>query len=135
MRTIENTYLITGRKSYESAQGEEVFGPYRQFVIITRQKNYKPKYGKVAHSLEEALKIALKDGAKTCCILGGATIYKQAMTIADKLIITEVHEQFEGDTYFPEINEKIWKETKRQDFPKDAENPYSYSFVVFERLM
>lgn len=133
MATIEDAYLITGRKSFESAQGDEVFGPHREFVIITRNKAYQSDIGKVAHSLEAAIQIAEKDGAKRLCILGGAAIYKQAMTLADKMILTEVHANFEGDTFFPAIDPAIWIETSRIKQCKDAENPFDYSFVVYER--
>ncbi len=133
MATIEGAYLATGRKSYESAQGEEVFGPHRQFVIITRNKKYQPKLGKVAHSLEEAIKQAAIDGAKKLCILGGATIYEQAMEVADTMILTEVHANFEGDTFFPTIDLNQWEEKKRIRHSKDSENIFDYSFVFYER--
>lgn len=134
MSTIEGAYLVTGRKSYESAQGEDVFGPHRQFVIITRNKGYQPKLGRVAHSLEAAMQQAERDGAKRLCILGGATIYKQAMEIADTMILTEVHENFEGDTFFPTIDPSKWREMSRIRHAKDTENIYDYSFVVYERI-
>ncbi len=131
--TIEGAYLTTGRKSYESAQGEEIFGSHRAFTIITRNKNYLSKNGQVVHSLEAAIQIAKTDGAERLCILGGATIYEQAMNIADKMVLTEVHAHFEGDTFFPAIDPTIWRETSRIKHLKDTENPFDYSFVVYER--
>lgn len=133
METIENAWLITGRKSYESAQGGEVFSNNRNFIIITRNKQYCPPNGMVANSLGEALVIAKANHVKRLCILGGATIYQQAMDIADSMIITEVHEYFEGDTFFPEIDKNIWRETSRMSFSKDLENPYDYSFVTYQK--
>ena len=132
--TIEGAYLATGRKSFESAQGEEVFGPNREFVIITRNRAYQSTIGKIAHSLEAAIQLAEKDGAIRLCILGGATIYEQAMEVADTMILTEVHAHFEGDTFFPAIEETKWKEVSRIRHTKDAENDYDYSFVVYERI-
>ena len=133
MATIEGAYLATGRKSFESAQGEEVFGPYRQFIIITRNRNYQSSIGKVAHSMEAAIQMATTAGAKRLCILGGAAIYEQAIDLADKMILTEVHASFEGDTFFPTIDLTKWQETSRIKHTKDAENPYDYSFVIYER--
>ncbi len=133
LKTIAGAYLITGRKSYESAQGNEVFGPGRQFVIITRNKDYVPTNGKIAHSLESAIKIAKKDGAHRICILGGAAIYEQAMEIADTMILTEVHSNFEGDTFFPTIDLGKWEETSRTFHKKDTENPFNYSFVTYKK--
>ena len=77
--TIEGAYLATGRKSFESAQGGDVFGPNRAFVIITRNKNYRSTTGKIAHSLEAAIQLAENDGAERLCILGGATIYEACL--------------------------------------------------------
>lgn len=131
MKTIKDAYLLTGRKSYESAQGGEVFGPNRKFVIISRNKTYSPPNGKVSHSLEAGIKMAREDGATRLCVLGGATIYEQAMEFADTMIITEVHTHFEGDTFFPVINITNWKETNRAYFKKDSQNPFNYSFVTY----
>ncbi|MFK7981463.1 MAG: dihydrofolate reductase [Saprospiraceae bacterium] len=134
MSTIEGAYLATGRKSFESAQGEEVFGPHREFVIITRNKNYQSDIGKIVHSLEAAIQLAENDGAARLCILGGATIYEAAMDLADTMILTEVHAHFEGDTFFPTIDTTKWKEVSRIRHAKDAENDYAYSFVVYEKI-
>lgn len=132
-QTIKGAYLITGRKSYESALGAEVFGGHQPFIILTRNRTYQPMIGKVATSLEAAIQVAAADGAKRLCVLGGAAIYEQAMDIADKMILTEVHADFEGDTFFPAIDKTKWQETSRVRHTKDAENPFDYSFVVYER--
>ena len=132
MQTIKGAYLITGRKSYESAQGGEIFGSERQFIVITRNKAYSTTHGKIAYSLKKAIEIARKDGAKRLCILGGAAIYEQAMHIADSMILTEVHAKFEGDTFFPTIDLRKWKETSRKFYKKDAQNLYNYSFVTYQ---
>jgi len=134
MATIEGAYLATGRKSFESAQGETVFGPNREFVIITRNKSYQSTIGKIAHSLEMAIQIAEKDGAERLCILGGASIYQEAMDLADTMILTQVHANFDGDTFFPVIDVTKWKEVSRVKHFKDFENPFDYSFVVYERV-
>jgi len=133
LKTIEGAYLLTGRKSYESTQGNEVFGPGKQFVIVTRNQTYSAPYGKIAHSFEAAIEIVKKDGAKRLCVLGGAAIYKQAMEIADTMILTEVHEVFEGDTFFPAIDSSKWKEVSRSYFKKDANNSFNYSFVTYKK--
>jgi len=63
-------------------------------------------------------------------ILGGGEIYQQTIALAERLIITEIHGEFEGDTFFPEIDKSRWQEVSRSDRKKDAVNPYDYSFVV-----
>lgn len=134
LSTIEGAYLITGRKSYESAPGETVFGKNRQFAILTKNKNYSAPYGDIASSLKEAINIAKEKKAKRVCILGGVAIYQQAMDIAHKMMLTEVHEHFSGDAFFPLIDLTKWKETKRVTHKKDKENPYDYSFIEYDRI-
>ncbi|MCB0547885.1 MAG: dihydrofolate reductase [Phaeodactylibacter sp.] len=133
-RQIQGCYLLSGRKSFESAQGEEIFRN-KSFVIVTRQKDYRVKEGKVAHSVEEGIAVAEADGAGRLCILGGGEIYRQALSVADKLIITEVHTEVEdGDAFFPDVDPRIWKEYKRENHSKDKANPYDFSFVFYIRV-
>ena len=60
-------------------------------------------------------------------------MYEQTIDLADQMIITEIHEDFKGDSFFPVVDKSIWKEMSRTDHPKDEENPYDYSFVVYEK--
>ena len=121
-------HIIMGRKTFESI-GKPL--PNRTTIIITRNKDYKQEGCLVAHSLNEALKMVKNDDSPF--IIGGAQIYKEAIKIVDKLDITFVHHDFEADVFFPEINNKIWKETSREYFKADKINKLDYSFVSFER--
>ena len=127
-KTTSGHCVIMGRKTYESL-GKPL--PNRTNIVITRDKNFKADGCVIVHSLNEAIKKAKKDDSPF--ILGGANIYKQAITLADVLDLTFVHHNFEGDVFFPEIDTSVWKETSRQDFKADAKNKYDYSFVKFER--
>jgi dihydrofolate reductase len=122
--------LIMGRKTLESLANPL---PKRVTWVITRNKNYSCEGATVFHSLESAIVTAEQSGLESVFILGGGDIYRQAISIADKLIITEVHAEFEGDTRFPEINLAIWKEIKREDHKADEKNFCDYSFVEYER--
>ncbi|MEM1123084.1 MAG: dihydrofolate reductase [Bacteroidota bacterium] len=133
LKTIEGAYLATGRKSYESVPGKELFGLNRDFVVITRNQQYQTEYGKVAHSIEQAIEMAETAGADRLCILGGAAIYEQAMDLVNTIIMTEIHAEFDGDSFFPKIDTAKWKETSRERHAKDAANPYDYSFVVWQK--
>jgi dihydrofolate reductase len=117
--------IIMGRKTYESI-GKPL--PYRRNIIITRDENYRVENCEVVNSLEEALLICYEN----CFIIGGGEIYKQSLSIADELYLTLIDEEFEGDTYFPEIGED-WFESERQDFEPDDKNKYKYSFIKYER--
>jgi len=123
--------IIMGRKTFESI-GRIL--PNRTNIIITRNRNYSIENAKVAHSLNEALELA-KEIDENIFIIGGGKIYEQAIDFADILEVTEVHENFEGDTYFPEIDLNVWKEISRIKHYKDEKNEFDYSFVRYERKL
>lgn len=129
--TTKDHYVIMGRKTFESMGGKPL--KERTNIIVTRNMDYKPSGGFVMHSLDQALRRCKEDGQQEVFILGGAEIYRQSMTFADKLYITEVHGEFEGDTHFPPIDPLIWIETHREDHEADEKNAYAYSFVILER--
>lgn len=134
LRTIEGEFLIAGRKFFESIQGREVFHEGVEGIVISRQKDYQCPTVRVAHSIEEAFQLAEQKKVQKIYILGGGEIYQQTIALADRLIITEIHCEFEGDTFFPDIDKSRWQEVSRSDRKKDGVNPYDYSFVVYEPL-
>jgi dihydrofolate reductase len=122
--TTGNT-IVMGRKTYESI-GKPL--PNRRNIIITRDTNYLVDNCEIVNSLEEALMLCNND----CFIIGGGEIYKQSIDIADKIYLTLVQEDFEGDTYFPEIG-KEWTKVIREDFEPDEKNAHKYSFINYEK--
>jgi len=127
-KTTTGHHIIMGRNTYESI-GKPL--PNRTTVIITKNTNYKVDGCIIVHSLDEALEISKQD--ETPFIIGGAQIYKQAISIVDKLDITEVHHSFDADVFFPKIDLTIWKEKNRTLFKADEKNKYDYSFVSYIR--
>ena len=125
-KTTSGHYIIMGRKTFESI-GKPL--PNRTTVIISRNKEYRAAGCIVVNSLEKALQISKEE--EEVFVIGGAQIYKQAIQIADKLDITEVHESFEADVYFPEIDKNKWRESKRDYFKADTNNKHDYSFVTY----
>lgn len=123
-------HMIMGRKTFESI-GRLL--PGRTSVIITRDKAYTFPGAVVVHSIDEALEAARKAGDSEACIVGGGEIFKQAMSITDKIYLTIIHHDFDGDTFYPELDEKQWMLTKREDFEPDEKNKYSYSFCEYEK--
>ncbi|MDO6596284.1 dihydrofolate reductase [Oceanihabitans sp. 2_MG-2023] len=122
-------YIIMGRKTFESFPKPL---PNRTHVVISRQENYQAPEGVlVVNSIEKAIEIAKTDLQPF--IIGGGEIYKQAMHLADKIEITRVHEEFEADTFFPEIDTKIWKKTNDTYHVKDENHDYEFSFLTYER--
>lgn len=124
-------YILMGRNTFESI-GRPL--PNRTTIIITRNKNYFKDGCLIAHSLEQAIEMAKEESQ--IFIIGGAQIYKETIekNIADQLDITLVHQEFEADVYFPEIDKKKWKETAREDFKADHKNNYDYSFISYQRI-
>lgn len=121
-------HIIMGRKTFDSI-GKPL--PNRTNIIITRNKKYKQEGCEVVYSLEEALELVKNDDSPF--IVGGAEIYNQAISIADKLEITYIHHLFEADAFFPEIDSKIWIETSRTLYNADDKNEYEFSFVTYLR--
>jgi len=122
-------HVIMGRKTFESL-GKKAL-PKRTNIVITRQKDYEASCIVLADSLKKALQISRTDDNPY--ILGGGMIYKEAIKIADRLDITLVHQEFEADTFFPDIDPNIWKEVSRSYHPKDEKHKYDFSFVIYER--
>lgn len=127
--------IIMGRNTYESI-GRPL--PGRTNIVISRQESYAPNGVKVVSSLEAAIEmaesIALIDGAAEAMVIGGGQIYAQALEKADRLYLTEVDAEIEGDAWFPEFSRDDWKEVGREDFSAEGPNPYNYSFIVLDRI-
>jgi dihydrofolate reductase len=107
-------------------------------IVITRDSNWSAEGVKVVSGLGDAIEVgegqALIDGVEEAVIIGGAQIYAQSLSIVDRLYLTQVEAEPEGDAYFPEIDYSQWQELGRQSFPSgDQPNRYPYSFIVYDR--
>ncbi len=125
-----NHHIIMGRKTFESFPKPL---PNRTHIVITRQADYKVPNGViVVNSLHDAIDAARTD--QQPFIIGGGEIYKQAMSLANKLEITRVHSTFENaDTFFPEIDENQWKEVNRTTHDADEKHAFAFSFITYLR--
>lgn len=122
--------MIMGRKSYDTP--DRIDSPEGN-LVISRQPDFPVEAGfEVVPSLDAALE-RYRDETEVF-VLGGAEIFELALPLGDVLHLTLVHESFEGDAHFPEFSEADWKLKTRRDFGADAENPYDYSFLVYERI-
>ena len=124
--------IIMGRNTFESI-GRPL--PNRRSIIITRNTSYKKEGCDVVHSLEDAIKL-IKD-QDNAFIIGGAQIYHEAIekNLVDQLDITEVHQDFNADVYFPSIDKSTWEEVSRVSFTPDEKNRYNYSFLSYKKLI
>ncbi len=129
-RNDRDNVVIMGRKTYESVNKPL---PGRFNIVITRQTDWKAAGVIVATDLQDALKKAAETNCNEVFVIGGGEIYKWAIDIADKILITRVHADFDADTFFPEIDETKWKLIKNQDFGGDEKHAYAYSFQTWLR--
>ena len=120
--------VIMGRKTFESVNKPL---PGRFNIVITRQPDWKAEGVIVAGDLNDALQKAAETNCKEAFIIGGGEIFKQSMDIADKIYLTRVHADIEGDTFFPVIDESTWQLNSNQDFPADEKHAFEYSFQIW----
>ena len=129
-RLTSGNPVIMGKNTYFSLPVRPL--PNRKNIVITDVPGEQIDDCTMAYSIEDA--IQKMDPEKENFIIGGASIYRQFLPYADKLYITWVHKSFDADTFFPEVDEKEWKEISREDVNEtDEKNPYPYSFVIYER--
>ena len=119
-------HIIMGRKTYESL-GRLL--PGRTTVIVTRNKNYKVEGALIAHDLQAALLLASGDAEPF--LIGGAELYKDGLKHATKLYITEVHAEFAGDAFLPEIDLSHWNLSEKKDHI--ATSGLEYSDLIYLR--
>ncbi len=118
--------IIMGRRTYESI-GKPL--PNRKNVIVTNDENYQAEGCIMTHSIEEAL----QQNGDERIVIGGTNVFKQVLDKADRIYLTYIDEEFEGDTFFPEINESEWEVKSKEKGIKDEKNPYDYYFMIYER--
>ena len=122
-----NHYIIMGRKTFESFPKPL---PKRTHIIITNQENYiAPEGCIVANTLNDAIAAAPKN--EDVFIIGGGQIYKQSIAIADKIELTRVHTYVKADTFFPEIDEEIWKVVQSEFHAKDEKHAHDFTFLTY----
>ncbi len=115
--------IIMGRKTFESI-GKPL--PGRTNIVITHQKNFQACGAMVAHSLEEALRLCEKENE--VFVIGGAEIFEEALPLANRIYLTLIHQDFEGDTRF-DFNHSAWKEISREGQP----GTLPFSFITLEK--
>lgn len=127
--------IIMGRKTFDSI-GRPL--PGRTNIVVTRQADWRADGVRVAGDLDEALamagEVAATDGVEEVMVIGGAQIYLEAFPRAERLYLTRVHAEVEGDARFPEIPEAQWYQVNKEDCFAEGDNPYNYSFVTLERV-
>lgn len=126
--------VIMGRKTFESI-GRPL--PGRANIVVSRS-GFVAENVRVVASLEEALQIADSiaqvDGANEIMLIGGAQLYAHALPSVQRMYLTLVDAEVDGDAFFPEFDASQWREISREDHAALAPNPYPYSFIVLDRV-
>ena len=119
--------IVMGRLTWESLPGVL---PQRKHIVVTRNLAYQAEGAVVVHSVSAAL--AEAGNVEEVMIIGGGRFYAEALPLVNRVYLTRIHQVFEGDAFFPEL-EKGWIVLDQQDFQADQKNPYNYSFLTLER--
>lgn len=122
--------ILMGRKTYESI-GRPL--PNRTTIVISRQIDLHIEGVIVVHSVEEAILKAKSISREDIFIVGGAEIYQLCMPLADQILLTQLHDVFEGDAFFPEISPEMWEVTEKERGITDEKNPFQYSFITYQK--
>jgi len=122
-------HMLMGRKTYESLERPL---PGRSIIVITHNPDYRPDGVLTAPSLERAIEMARIDDE--VFVAGGSQIFEQALHRADRMYLTRVHGEVEGDTFFPEFDDVTeWKLVDSEHCEADEKNEYPFSFLTYER--
>ena len=124
--------VIMGRNTADSIlarNGKPL--PNRNNIVISRDRSYHPDGFTVVHSLSEALGYV---DEKCAYIIGGAQIYQSAMSLLDRIYVTEVDVEIDGDAFFPDIEPDKWRESRRESHQKDDKNQFDYDYVTYDRI-
>jgi dihydrofolate reductase len=126
--TYGNT-VIMGKKTWESLPRRPL--PGRKNIVLTDDPQECIDCSVTAYSIEDA--ISKSEKGEEIFVIGGGSVYRQFMTIADRLFITHVHRKAPADVYFPEIDLNIWEVAEKEEFKASEDNGISYTYVIYER--
>ena len=119
--------IIMGRKTWETV-GHPL--PDRTSIVVTRNRDYHAEDAIVTHTLDDA--IAACGDVSTAFIIGGAQLYTLGLGVADEILLTRIHAEIEGDTFFPELPDTFTR-VGTEPHPADARHPYAYTFERWVR--
>lgn len=127
-KTTTGHAVIMGRRTFESI-GKAL--PNRRNIVVTRQTDYQADHIETVPSVKEAL--ALCTGDDEVFVIGGGQLYEHTLSVADRVYLTRVEANIEGDTFFPELPEDEWERISAETHPADDRHAYSYAFEIWKR--
>lgn len=123
--------VVMGRKSFDSL-GKPLRG--RKNIILTRQSNWDVEGTIPVKSIDDASFLVKNMDVKEMMVIGGGEVFRMVFEKAKRIYLTRVDAILEGDTFFPEVDPKIWKLVSKKDHEADEKHKYNYSFQVWEKI-
>jgi dihydrofolate reductase len=123
-------FILMGRKTWESI-GRPLVG--RTSIVITKNHQFLAENCIIVHSIQEGIDYAEVSGEMELFIVGGAKVFKQALPLADRLYLTQIHAIVSTDVHFPKLNLSLWEEIDRVDHPSDDINQYPFTFITLKK--
>ncbi len=120
--------MVMGRKTWESMGSRPL--PNRRSVVLTADHAYKAEGAEIVHSVEEAMEFAK---AEELMVIGGAGVFQHFLPLADRLLVTQIDEDVEGDVFFPHFDWSEFELVLEKEGIRDEKNPYAYRFLTYER--
>lgn len=131
-KTTKGHVVIMGRKNFDSLPANFKPLPNRTNVILTRNKDLVAEGCEIFTELAKAVNFAKDCKEEELFIIGGGEVYKQSLHLADRIYLTRINHEIEGDTYFPELAPE-WKVVEEIHHPKDDRHQYNFDFLIFEK--
>jgi len=133
MQTTKGHYVIMGRKNFDSIPEKFKPLPNRTNIVVTRKKDFHAPGCMVVNSLEKGIDLARTANENEVFIIGGAEIYKLSLAEANRLYLTEINAEIDGDTFFPEVKRNEWTEVSRKHHQKDEKHLFDFDFVIYDK--
>jgi dihydrofolate reductase len=122
--------ILMGRKTFDSI-GKPL--PGRKSIVVTRNRDWQHEGVEIVYSINDAVNKAGNFGAKEIFVIGGAEIFSEALPAANKIYLTRIHQEFEGDVFFSPINHHEWRLISSRFCTADEKNAYDHTYQVWER--
>ncbi|WP_031238933.1 dihydrofolate reductase [Asticcacaulis sp. AC466] len=128
--------IIMGSTTWDSLPKKPL--PGRLNIVLSRDPKMEAVGGIICETLFEALDIAREhaadDGADEVCVIGGANVYEQTLAKADRLYVSHVHADVEGDAHFPAIDPAVWRVTSQEAFQKTENDDFDFTLTIYDRV-
>lgn len=129
-RLTRNRHVIMGRRNYLANKGPL---PKRVNIVVSRNSSFKAPGCIVVHTVDDAIRYAREHGETEAFIIGGGTIYRLTQKLTDRIYLTLIDTEVEGDTFYPKPDLKLWEPVSIEHHPADDRNPYPYTYYIYQR--